>query len=101
MLWPLCQVSKKHEGLLSITHVTNPNCNEIINNLCQKRVSCQCEIQMCGKGREIPSALPRLFVAASSDCSKSDYDNVNNEEATQIWKTCPLKTLCQLGGVVG
>jgi hypothetical protein len=35
---------------------------------------------MCGEGREIPSALPRLFVAASSDCSKSNYDNVNNEE---------------------
>ncbi len=51
MFWPLCQVSKKHEGLLSITHVTDPTCNEIINNLCQKRVSCQCEIQMCGKGR--------------------------------------------------
>jgi hypothetical protein len=35
---------------------------------------------MCGEGREIPSTLPTLFVAASSDCSKLDYDNVNNEK---------------------
>jgi hypothetical protein len=78
--WPLSQTSKKHEGLLLVTHATDPTRNEIIYNLCQKKVSCQCEIQMCGERREILSALPMLFVAEFIDNSKSYHDSVNNEE---------------------